>query len=128
MYRKKSLGLALISPTKLFTYKSCCFFTSAFISLLSCSFSFFSDSFCCIAIVSICLVCVFHCSRLPSNASCPLCVLFVLYSFCFLLFVGVCLVRQSRTKGEGCSTANYFEAPLISLLAVHRLLFCFHEW
>ena len=33
MYRSKSLGFALTSPTKLFTYKSCCFLTSALISL-----------------------------------------------------------------------------------------------
>ena len=30
----KSLGLALTSPTKLFTYRSCCFLISALISLL----------------------------------------------------------------------------------------------
>ena len=37
MYRQKSLGFALTSPTKLFTYKSCCFLTSALISLLKVS-------------------------------------------------------------------------------------------
>ena len=34
MYRQKSLGFALTSPTKLFTYKSRCFLTSALNSLL----------------------------------------------------------------------------------------------
>ena len=37
MYRQTSLGFALTSPTKLFTYKSCCFLTSALISLLKVS-------------------------------------------------------------------------------------------
>ena len=37
MYRWKSRGLALTSPTKLFTYKSCCFLTSSLISLLKVS-------------------------------------------------------------------------------------------
>ena len=37
MYRQKPLGLALTSPTKLLTYKSCCFQTSALISLLKVS-------------------------------------------------------------------------------------------
>ena len=33
MYRYKSLDLAVIPSTKIFTYKSCCFFTSALIFL-----------------------------------------------------------------------------------------------
>ena len=35
--RLKSLGFALMSPTKSLTYKSCCLLTSAFISLLKVS-------------------------------------------------------------------------------------------
>ena len=37
MYQQKSLGLAFMSPTKLLTYKLCCFLTSAFNSLLKVS-------------------------------------------------------------------------------------------
>ena len=51
------------------------------------------------------------------------CVLFVLIE----LFAVVCLVKQSRPKGEGWSTTNQFQPPpqVISLLAVSRRLFCF---
>ena len=37
VFLMKYLGFALTSPTKLFTYKSCCFLTSALISLLKVS-------------------------------------------------------------------------------------------
>ena len=95
-------------------------------------FHFFLARF--IAVVSIVSICLVYDSSIVAAAlqyQLPallfVCVLFVL--FCFVVRSCFFQENQSRTKGEGWSTANKFKPdpspPVISLLAVTRRLFCF---
>ena len=91
------------------------------------SYSFFI--FCWLVSLLLCLLCLFVLYvilalwppvlqfQLPT-----LLFVYVLFDL-YLLFIVVCLVNQSRSKGEGCSTTNLLKPPppIFSLLS----LFCF---
>ena len=93
---------------------------------LICSFSLFiwliSLLSCLMRLFVLYVILAFWPPVLQSN--CPLCFLFVFYSFCFCCSKLV-LVNQSRNKSEGWSTANQLKSPVIILPAVPRRLFCF---